>query len=121
MNYSLNNISQKQEKASTLRILQKLLQLIREERWNLLLALIAILLNSGLGLLGPYIIGHTIDKYVMHKDYHGVLMNALLLVCIYLVAFGANYSQTRLMGGISQRMLYKLSNAIFLKLQELTL
>jgi len=121
MNYNLNNISTQQEKASTLRILQKLLQLIREERGNLLLALIAILLNSGLSLLGPYIVGHTIDKYVVHKNYPGVLQNAGLLVLIYLVAFGANYSQTRMMGGISQRMLYKLSNAIFLKLQELPL
>jgi ATP-binding cassette subfamily B protein len=81
MNYNLNDISVKQEKSSNLRILQKLLQLIREERENLLLALCAILANSGLTLLGPYIIGHTIDKYVMHKDYHGVLVNAGLMVC----------------------------------------
>src|SRR5450432_3420510 len=121
MNYNLNDISVKQEKSSNLRILQKLLQLIREERKNLLLALVAILINSGLTLLGPYIIGHTIDKYVMHKDYHGVLVNAGLMVCIALVAFGASYTQTRMMGGIGQRMLFKLRNTVFNKLQELPL
>jgi ATP-binding cassette subfamily B protein len=121
MNYNLNDISVKQEKASNLRILQNLLQLIKEERKNLFLACLAILTNSGLTLLNPYIIGHTIDKYVMHKDYHGVLMNAGLLVCIALVAFGASYTQTKMMGGISQRMLFKLRNTVFNKLQELPL
>ena len=84
MNYNLNDISAKQQKASTLQYLKKLLQLIREERKNLLLALLAILTNSGLNLLGPFIVGYTIDKYVVHKDYHGVLMNAGLLVCMSL-------------------------------------
>ncbi len=119
MNYNLNDISVKQEKSSNLRILQNLLQLIREERTNLLLALFAILTNSGLTLLGPYITGYTIDKYVMHKDFHGVLVNAGLMVCISFVAFGASFMQTRMMGGISQRMLFKLRNTVFNKLQEL--
>jgi ATP-binding cassette subfamily B protein len=121
MNYNLNDTSKKQEKSSNLRILQKLLQLISEERKYLILALFAILANSGLTLLGPYIIGHTIDKYVMHKDFHGVLVNAGLMVCISFVAFGASYTQTRLMGGISQRMLFKLRNTVFNKLQGLPL
>jgi ATP-binding cassette, subfamily B, bacterial len=121
MNYSLNNINIKKEKSSNFRILQNLLQLIREERRNLVLACIAILTNSGLTLLGPYIIGHTIDTYIMHKDYPGVLRNAGLLVCIALVAFGAAYTQTRMMGSISQRMLFKLRNTVFNKLQELPL
>jgi ATP-binding cassette, subfamily B, bacterial len=121
MNYNLNDISVSTEKSSNLRILQKLLQLIREERRNLILALLAILTNSGLTLLAPYIIGHTIDRYVMHKDYHGVLVNAGWLVCIALCAFGASYTQTRMMGSISQRMLFKLRNTVFNKLQELPL
>ena len=121
MNYNLNELTAKQEKTSTLGILRKLLQLIREERRNLFLALLAILTNSGLTLLSPYIVGHTIDKYVVHKNYHGVLVNAGWLVCIALVAFGASYTQTRMMGGIGQRMLFKLRNTVFNKLQELPL
>jgi ATP-binding cassette, subfamily B, bacterial len=121
MNYSLNNLTTKQEKSSNLRILQKLLQLIREERPNLLLACLAILTNSGLTLLSPYIVGHTIDTYILHKDYAGVLRNVVLLIGIALVAFCAAYTQTRMMGSISQRMLFKLRNTVFNKLQELPL
>ena len=121
MNYSLNNLSGQQEKSSNLHILRKLLQLIREERGNLILACLAILINSSLTLLSPYIIGHTIDSYIVHKDYNGVLRNVLLLVGIALVAFGAAYTQTRMMGSVSQRMLFKLRNTVFNKLQELPL
>jgi ATP-binding cassette subfamily B protein len=119
MNYNLNDISAYQQKASTLSILRKLMLLIKDERRNLLLALLAILTNSGLNLLNPFIIGYTIDKYVVHKNYHGVLMNAGLLVCMAVIAFGASYMQTRMMGGVGQRMLFKLRNAVFNKLQEL--
>ena len=48
MNYNLNDISEKQEKVSSLKALRKLLQLITEERRNLLLAVLAILVNSGI-------------------------------------------------------------------------
>jgi ATP-binding cassette, subfamily B, bacterial len=121
MNYNLNELSAKQEKSSNLNILQRLLQLISEERKNLLFALLAILANSGLTLLSPYIVGRTIDKYIVHKDYHGVLLNAGLLICIALVAFGTSYTQTRMMGGIGQRMMFKLRNTVFNKLQDLPL
>jgi ATP-binding cassette subfamily B protein len=119
MNYNLNDISAGQQKASTLSILRKLLLLIKDERRNLLFALLIILLNSSLNLLNPFIIGHTIDKYIVHKNYHGVMMNTILLLSMALVAFGASYTQTRLMGGVGQRMLFKLRNTVFVKLQEL--
>ena len=119
MNYSLNDSAARQKKTSNLRILQKLILLIKEERKNLFLALFAILTNSALNLLNPFIVGYTIDKYVVTKNYHGVLLNAGLLLCMSLLAFGASYLQTRIMGGVGQRMLYKLRNTIFIKLQEL--
>ena len=119
MNYNLNDISAAQEKASTFNALKKLLQLITEERSSLLLALLAILTNSGLNLLGPFIIGHVIDTYVVHKNYHGVLVWAGILLVMYMVAFVASYLQTRTMGGVGQRMLFKLRNTIFNKLQQL--
>ena len=119
MNYNLNDISVARPKTSTLQSLGKLLRLIGEERRNMLFALTAILSNAGLNLLGPFLIGRTIDKYVVHGNYHGVLINSLLLLIMYMVAFVASYLQTRLMGGVGQRMLFKLRNTIFNKLQEL--
>jgi ATP-binding cassette subfamily B protein len=119
MKYNLNELSAQQQKTSSLRALQKLLRLIGEERRTMLLALVAIVTNSGLNLLGPFIIGHVIDTYIVHKNFDGVLHWAGILLCMYLVAFVAAYLQTRLMGGVGQRMLFKLRNTVFSKLLEL--
>jgi len=119
MNYDLNSLSGKQQKTSTLTGLKKLLQLIEHERKNLFIALGAILTNATLNLLGPFIIGYTIDKYVSHKDFNGVLFYGGILLCMYLGALVTSYFQTKLMGSVGQRMLYTLRNAIFNKLQQL--
>ncbi|ARS40467.1 multidrug ABC transporter [Sphingobacteriaceae bacterium GW460-11-11-14-LB5] len=119
MNYNLNQLSNKQEKQSTYKALKSLLKLISAERKNLWLALIAILVNSGLLLLGPLLVGHTVDAYIRTKQFHGVLIFGGILLVIYMIAMVTGYTQTRLMGGVGQRMLYTLRNAIFNKLQEL--
>jgi len=121
MNYNLNETdsANKKGKVSTWSALRSLLQLITHEKKNLLLAFFIILLNSSLNLFGPLIIGYTIDTYVQHKDYHGVLLFSSILLVMYLVGLSTSYFQTKLMGSISQRMLFTLRNTIFHKLQAL--
>ena len=120
MNYNLNQAQEKTEKkTSNLTSLRKLVALIGEERRNLIIAFGAILLNAVLSLLGPYLIGHTIDTYIQTRQYHGVLVFAGILLLLYLVAYIINYIQMLMMGGIGQRMLFSLRNAVFNKLQEL--
>ncbi|MBK8881704.1 MAG: ABC transporter ATP-binding protein [Bacteroidales bacterium] len=120
MNYNLNQQSDKSEqKASNLASLRKLISLIGEERINLIKAFVAIFVNAVLSLLGPYLIGYTIDKYIQNREYHGVLVFSAILLALYIVAFVVNYLQMRMMGGIGQRMLFSLRNAVFKKLQEL--
>jgi ATP-binding cassette subfamily B protein len=119
MNYDLNQLGKTAPKTSTWAGLRKLIQLISHEQRTLIIALIAILVNSTLNLLGPFIIGHTIDNYVLHKNFDGVIHNAILLLCMYTAALFTSYKQTTLMGGVGQRMLFTLRNAIFNKLQQL--
>jgi len=120
MNYNLNEAaSQTEQKKSTLAALRKLLDLIREEKRTLILAMIIILVNAGLSLLGPFLIGHTIDTYIQSKQYHGVIVFSGILLGMYITVFITNYLQIILMGGVGQRMLYSLRNAVFNKLQIL--
>ncbi|MBI1182821.1 ATP-binding cassette domain-containing protein [bacterium] len=121
MNYNLNKLleGEKDKKVNTFSSLKSLLNLIHNEKKNLVVAFAAIIVNSLLLLIGPLIIGYAVDNYVQTKDFDGVLRYALVLLAIYLTALVANYLQTILMGGIGQRMLYELRNAIFTKLQEL--
>jgi len=120
MNYNLNQAATAAEqKKSTLAALRKLLDLIREEKRTLILAFIIIFINAGLSLLGPYLIGHTIDTYIQSKQYDGVIRYSAILLVMYMVAFTTNYLQMTMMGGVGIRMLYSLRNAVFTKLQEL--
>jgi ATP-binding cassette subfamily B protein len=119
MNYNLNSLPVSEKKSSTWSGLKSLLQLVKEERRNLIIALFAILLNSTLNLLGPFLIGHTIDKYIQTKQFNGVLVFSGILLTMYVVAFVSSYFQTQLMGGVGQRIIFALRNAIFNKIQQL--
>jgi ATP-binding cassette subfamily B protein len=119
MNYNLNSLPVTEGKTSTWSGLNSLLQLVQEEKKTLIIAFSAILLNSSLNLLGPYLIGHTIDKYIQTKQYHGVLVFSGILLTMYIVAFVTSYFQTQLMGGVGQRIIFALRNAIFSKIQQL--
>ena len=122
MNYNLNQPFKKVKgKRPVLSSFRKLLSIIGTERRNLTIALVAILLNAGLSLLGPYILGYTIDTHVQTKNYQGVLIFAGILLIIYITAYFLNYAQLRMMGGIGQRMLFRVRNSVFEKLQELPL
>ena len=119
MNYNLNSQPAAQEKKSTISGLRSLLKLFSKEKRNLIIALFAILINSSLNLLGPLLIGHTIDKYIQAKQFHGVIVFAAILLSMYLIAFVTSYFQTQLMGGVGQRIIFTLRNAIFNKIQQL--
>jgi len=120
MNYNLNQTaSTTEQKKSSLAALKKLLGLIREERRTIILAMIIIFINAGLSLVGPFLIGHTIDTYIQSKQFHGVIMFSGILLGIYMVGFVTNYLQMTMMGGVAIRMLYSLRNAVFNKLEEL--
>ncbi len=122
MNYNLNQPSEKKtKKLPVLKSISKLIAIISGERRNLIIAFTAIFLNAGLNLLGPYMVGYTIDTYVLAKDYPGLLLFSGILLAMYIIAFIVNYAQMRLMGGIGQRMLFSLRNSVFNKLQELPL
>lgn len=121
MNYELNDADQKSVKVSAWIGLKGLLNLVRQERKTLLLATGAILLNAFLNLLGPLMIGYTIDRYIMSQNFSGVTSNAGILLGLYMIAFMASYFQTKLMGGLGQRIIFELRNTIFAKIQQLPL
>lgn len=120
MNYNLiDTTGDDGKKKPILVVLNKLLSLIREERRNLIVAFIVIFINASLSLMAPYLIGYTVDHYIQTKQYHGVLVFSGILLAIYIIVFITNYLQVKLMGGVGQRMLFSLRNAVFNKLQEL--
>ncbi len=129
MNYDLSkDIQEEAEKQNSKRSrktdIQSLKTLVAhmvDEKRILILATIAMVVTAILNLLGPYIIGYTIDNYIQYKQFDGVLKYGSILLGMYIVALAAGYLQTKLMGTVGQNMLYALRNSVFCKLQELPL
>jgi len=124
MEYNLNKQSSDQ-KTSNWGALKKLLALMTHERPRLLMAFAAIMVNSGLNLLGPWLSAHVINHYIFnkhegfHPDFPMVMRYAMVFLGMYVIALFTGYAQTRLMAGFGQRILFTLRNSIFGKLQEL--
>jgi len=119
MTYNLDIRKPDKKRLNTFTALKKLLVILSDERKSLIAALIIILINAALNLTGPFLIGYTIDTYVMTSQYRGVLIFSGILAGIYLIGLVTSYLQTKLMGGVGQRVLFSLRNAVFNKIQEL--
>lgn len=115
MDYNLNI----EHKTSTRAALKKMLEFMKEEKRNLMIAFIVMALNSGIAMLTPYLIGYTIDHYIQTKLYRGLMTFTGILLALYIISAATDYLQTKIMGSIGQRMLYSLRNAVFNKIQSL--
>jgi ATP-binding cassette subfamily B protein len=118
MNYTLNKSSAPQTK-SDVSALKRLLPLLKQEKKELVIAMIAVVFNAGSTLVAPMIIGYAVDHFIRNGDYGGILWSSLLLIVIFLIGLFAGYTQTMRMGGVGRRVLFNLRNEIFTKLQEL--
>jgi ATP-binding cassette subfamily B protein len=118
MNYQLKK-ADKAQKTSVLKAFAKLSPLFAQEKKVISVAMLAVILNAALNLTAPRLMAHAIDTYLIPKDYPGVLSYAAIILGIYALALITSYLQTRLMGEVGQRVLFRLRNAIFEKIQAL--
>lgn len=119
MNYALKTPEEAGKKMTLRTAYGALKPFIASERGNLFAAFFAIALTSAANLIGPLVIAHTIDTYIAHKNFHGVFVNAGILLAVFVGGVIAQYLQTMVMGGVGRRVLFALRNRIFMKLQEL--
>ena len=115
MDYNLNI----EHKSSTTSAFKKMLQFMKEEKRNLIIAFFVMMFNVVITMVTPYLIGYTIDHYIQTKQYHGLIVMSGILLGLYIIWAGTEYLQTKIMGSIGQRMLYSLRNAVFNKIQSL--
>ena len=117
--YVLNQSPEQNEKLNIWQTLAKLFPLVRSEKNRIIWAGIAVLVGSGLALTAPVLIGRAVDKYIVTKQFHGVLVYGAILLAIYIVSLVVNYFQTIIMGTVGQNVLFNLRNSLFKKLQSL--
>lgn len=94
-------------------------RLVDEQRGLLITVLVLVFASSGLTLLGPFLIGQTIDNFIIPMKTDGLAMQIGLLLSIYAGTSLTMYFQNFWMVGIAQNTVYKLRAGLFNHLQKL--
>jgi len=99
--------------------LATILPLFAGETKNLIMIIITVLINIGTGVITPYIITRAIDGPIANKDIQTLALMSLGLVILFIISAIAAYGQARIMGYVSQRVLFRLRAKVFSSLQSL--
>lgn len=118
MNYALNQ-KEKQDKDGIRSGFKRLLPLLADEKRLLAIALVATLVSSGASLVAPLLAGYAVDAAIVPKAYGKLFVIVGILLAVYLIWLVSSYIQTKGTGVVGRRVLFKLRNHLFTKLQEL--
>lgn len=99
--------------------LATILPLFAGETRNLIIIIITVLINIGTGVITPYIITRAIDGPIANKNIETLAIMSLGLIILYIISAIAAYGQARIMGYVSQRVLFRLRAKVFSSLQSL--
>jgi ATP-binding cassette subfamily B multidrug efflux pump len=102
------------------KILRRLLGYLRPYRWHTLAAVLLLLTQSGLALVGPRLTEHALDVAVPHADRGLLTLLAGLYLGTLLAEFVVEYAGTLLTTLVGQRVMYDLRMEIFTRLQRLS-
>ncbi len=94
---------------------------LKKQGWGLGIIVILVIISSGLGLVGPYLMGKAIDDYILTKDIPGLGRLLLLMLGVYVVGACINWVEAYLMSAVAQKTVRDLRNDLFAKLQTLSL
>ncbi len=120
-------------KAYDARLMKRLLGYLHAYRWQVAVALVAIVLKAGVDVLGPYLTKVAVDKYLANRtEAHslldrflsprpltGIAQIALLYVGLLLFSFLLEFAQTYIMQWTGQKVMFDLRSQIFRHLQRL--
>jgi ATP-binding cassette subfamily B protein len=120
MNYTLSNAQNEIKlQAKTWKSIKKIWPYMRPERVWLIVSLVAILANSALTIWAPIATGHIVDQSILRHDWPAAVRGLLLLLSIFVATLICSFIQTRVMGAVGQRILFRLRAAVFSALQEM--
>ncbi|UOY92570.1 ABC transporter ATP-binding protein/permease [Ectobacillus sp. JY-23] len=101
--------------------LHRLWGYVDEQRSKLFIVFFLVVLSSGLGLLGPFLIGKAIDLYIVTKQPEGLMSLLLGLFAVYLLYAASLFLQSYWMIHVSQDTVSKLRRQLFRHLHRLPL
>jgi ATP-binding cassette, subfamily B, multidrug efflux pump len=112
------------------RLTHRLMQYLRPYRWPVIIAITMSLAITSMDILGPYLFGFGIDKFVVrgvkgeierHAAIYGLTKIALLYLGSIMASFALQYLQMRIMQWVGQQTMYDVRREIFGHLQRLSM
>jgi subfamily B ATP-binding cassette protein MsbA len=100
---------------------RRLLDYLKPYRGRMLLAILALLLSSGFGLVFPLVIVRLLDSVTKAKSFAPLNQLALLLVGIFLVQAAFSSLQSYLLSYVGEHIVYDLRTSLYAQLQKLSL
>jgi len=107
---------------------RRLMKYLRPYRWRVALALSFTLGVTAMEVVGPWVFGYGIDKYIVPGFKHQITRSAVAtglgwvgaaFTASLLIGFGLQYAQVRIMQWVGQETMYDLRKEIFTHLQRL--
>ena len=99
--------------------LRRLAQYLADFRGALVVVLFFIVLYTLLGLVGPYLMGVAIDRFIDRKDAAGLARIGLWMLAAFLATNAFQAIASWIVAGVSQRALQRLRRELFAHLQSL--
>jgi ATP-binding cassette subfamily B multidrug efflux pump len=133
----LEDMAQEEEvlgKAYDSRLMKRLLGYLRPYQWQVVIALVSIVLKAGADVLGPFLTKTAIDKYLSSasatnhsfldaflssKPLIGIAQLGFAYLTLLIVGFFLEYTQIYLMQWIGQKVMFDLRSQIFRHLQHM--
>jgi ATP-binding cassette subfamily B protein len=103
------------------RALVRLIPYLKPYRTILIIVLVFILASTVLGLIGPYLMGQAIDKFVAVKKISGLVTIALWMLVVYVLGNICDAASGWMMASVSQKALKGVRHDLFGHLQTLSL
>lgn len=94
---------------------------LRRQRQALLITAALVAGSTGLNVLGPSLLGRTIDRYILPADLPGLARMSLLLLGVYAAGSLLAWLQSYIMAGAAQRTLRDIRADLFARVQMLPL
>ena len=111
-----------QERAKDRRgVLTRLWGYLAHQGWRLALVALLVAVASGLDLLGPYLLGRAIDRYIAQNDLSGLASLVVFMIGVYIASSALTYAHAYLMAGVAQRTVRVIRADLFARLQDLPL
>lgn len=118
---SLQVVNKRKRAKDTTGTIKRIWSYLAKEKGKLSLVILMVMISSGLGLLGPFMIGTAVDKFIVTKQSAGLATLLISLLFIYLFHSLSIFLQNYWMVGIAQKTIYTLRKDLFHQFHRLSI